>query len=281
MRRHLWALLGVVVVTAGCAPSANVEQERAALMARDKEWSQTAKDPDKMASFFATDGSVYATGMPVVTGTSAIRQTLGQMLSTPGFDLQWAAAKADVGTGGDVGYTTGTYQMTSAGGTEKGKYVTVWKKQDGQWKVAEDIFNADASPAPAPGPHTLVPPAKVTFGPGPASLPPGATMAVISGDPTKAEPFVLRAQLPAGYSVPPHSHPTDEHITVLSGTLGFGMGDTLDKAALQDVAAGGYALMPAQMHHYVLARTATTIQVHAMGPFAVNYVNPADDPSPK
>jgi len=110
-------------------------------------------------------------------------------------------------------------------------------------------------------------------------MPPGAKLAVLSGDPSKSEPFVLRAQLPAGYTVAPHWHPTDEHVTVLAGTFAFGMGDVLDKAALTDVPAGGYALMPAQMHHYAVAKTAATIQVHAMGPFAITYVNPTDDPS--
>ena len=72
-------------------------------------------------------------------------------------------------------------------------------------------------------------------------------MAVISGDPSQGVPFVVRAQLPAGYIIAPHWHPTDEHVTVVSGTFAFGMGDTLDKAAMQDLPSGGYALMPAQM----------------------------------
>jgi len=66
---------------------------------------------------------------------------------------------------------------------------------------------------------------------------------------------------------------------VLAGTFAFGMGDVLDKTTMTDVSAGGYALMPAQMHHYAVAKTAATIQVHGIGPFAITYVNPADDPS--
>jgi hypothetical protein len=57
------------------------------------------------------------------------------------------------------------------------------------------------------------------------------------------------------------------------------MGDTLDKAAATDLPVGGYGLLPAKMHHYAIAKTAATVQVHAMGPFVINYVNPADDPS--
>ena len=103
-------------------------------------------------------------------------------------------------------------------------------------------------------------------------------MAVVSGDPTQAQPFVIRAQMPAGYRIAPHWHPTDEHVTVLSGIVSLGMGEKFDQSALKDVPTGGYFVAPAEMRHFFMTRTAATIQVHGMGPFAVNYVNPADDP---
>jgi quercetin dioxygenase-like cupin family protein len=90
---------------------------------------------------------------------------------------------------------------------------------------------------------------------------------------------VVRLKMPAGYKIAPHWHPTDEHVTVLAGTFSLGMGDTFDKAAMKDLPAGGYVLLPAEMRHYAMARTAATVQVSGPGPFALNYVNPADDPS--
>ena len=42
---------------------------------------------------------------------------------------------------------------------------------------------------------------------GPPSLPPGAKVAVLEGDPSKPGPFVMRARLPDGYKIPPHTHP--------------------------------------------------------------------------
>jgi len=101
----------------------------------------------------------------------------------------------------------------------------------------------------------------------------------VSGDPSQAQPFVIRAQVPAGYKVPPHWHPGDENLTILSGTVALGMGETFDEKAMTEVPAGGYASLPAEMRHYFLAKTAATFKVHGMGPFVVNYVNPADDPS--
>ena len=104
-------------------------------------------------------------------------------------------------------------------------------------------------------------------------------MAVISGDPSKDGPFVIRGQLPPNYVIAPHWHPTDEHVTVLSGSVSMGMGDKVDKG--EELAAGGYAALPARMPHYLTTKTGATVQVHGMGPFVINYVNPTDDPSKK
>jgi ketosteroid isomerase-like protein len=267
-------------LAAGCGTSVNVEQERNSLLALDREWSQTTKDTDTFLSYFAPEASIYPQGMPVAAGAAAIRQAFTEMSSMPGFSLAWTPTKADVSAAGDVGYTAGRYEMTMAGGSERGKYVTVWKKQaGGEWKVMEDIFNADEAPKSPAAAHVMVAPSAVTWGDGPPSLPPGVKMAVVSGDPTQPQPFVIRAQMPAGYRIPLHWHPTDEHVTVLSGTVALGMGEQFDQAAMNELPAGGYFVAPAEMRHFFMARTAATIQVHGVGPFAVNYVNPADDPS--
>jgi ketosteroid isomerase-like protein len=270
---------------AGCV-SANVEQERTALLARDQAWSDNAKTADGLLAFMAPDATAFPPGAPKATGTEAIRTTVTEMFSTPGFSIKWTPAKAEVSGAGDVGYTTGSYTttMTNPAGnptTETGKYVTVWKKQANEWKVVEDIFNADAVAAPSAA-HAMVGGAgAVTWGDPPPSLPPGAKLAVLMGDPTKAGPFTIRGQLPAGYKIPAHWHPTDEYVTVLSGTFGIGMGEKFDEAALKDLNTGGFVALPATGRHFAMAKTATTIQVNGMGPFILNYVNPADDPSKK
>jgi quercetin dioxygenase-like cupin family protein len=129
--------------------------------------------------------------------------------------------------------------------------------------------------------HVAFTPTAVKWGPAPPALPPGAQMAVLEGDPSKDGPFVIRAKFPAGYKVPPHWHPTDEHLTVLQGVIQYGMGDTFDVAALHSYPAGSYVTSPKEMHHFVRAKGPTIIQLHAIGPFALTYVNPADDPRPK
>lgn len=279
MRRYAYLIvLGALV---GCARSVNVEEQRTALKTADSEWSQTAKDPDKFVTYVATDATFYPPGMPAVTGRDAIRKTFADMSSAPGFSLSWTADEAVVAGSGDIGYTTGTYTSSMAGGSERGKYVTVWKKEGDSWKVAEDIFNADAAPSAAASPHVMVAPADIKFGPPPPSLPPGARVAVVSGDPSQAQPFVIRLQVPAGYKIAPHWHPGVENVTVLNGTVALGMGEQFDESKMTTVGAGGYASLPAEMRHYFMAKGPATVQVHGMGPFVVNYVNPADDPSKK
>ena len=116
---------------------------------------------------------------------------------------------------------------------------------------------------------------------GPPSLPSGVQMAVLSGNPGKKGMFRIRLKMPAGYRLPPHWHPTDEHVTVISGSFAIGMGDKLDEQQSTVLKPGGYALASANMHHFAWAKTAAVVQVNLLGPFQINYVNPADDPSQK
>ena len=111
-------------------------------------------------------------------------------------------------------------------------------------------------------------------------LRPGAEIAVVSGNPDAVgEPFVMRMRYTGTVRVPPHWHPTDEHITVLSGTFMLGMGVQFDESAATELSAGAYAFAPAKMPHFAWSKGETVVQVHGIGPFAINYVNPADSPA--
>ena len=130
-------------------------------------------------------------------------------------------------------------------------------------------------------PHQMMTPGDMKWGPAPPALPPGAEAAVLEGDPGKSGTFVVRLKLPDGYRVPPHSHPTDELVTVISGTLMAGLGDTVNESAMHTLAAGSFAKMPANANHYVRAKGPVVLQITATGPFEVKYVNPKDDPRNK
>jgi hypothetical protein len=115
---------------------------------------------------------------------------------------------------------------------------------------------------------------------GPPGLPAGSTFTVVKGDPGKAGEFVILAKLPANYTVPPHHHPTDEIVRVMdAGSLSYGMGDKLDKSNAGSLTKGYHVTMQAGMNHWVFTGDSPTeIQVSGTGPFAITYVNPADDP---
>jgi len=121
----------------------------------------------------------------------------------------------------------------------------------------------------------------VKWGAPPPVFPPGAKFAVIAGDPAATGLVTVRFEMPAGYRIPPHFHPTDEHVTVLKGTFSIGMGDVVDKTHALTLSSGGYGIAMANMHHYAYTTTGATIQVHMQGPFAITYVNSADYPSKK
>lgn len=137
------------------------------------------------------------------------------------------------------------------------------------------------SMAMAQGGHVMLGPDDIRWGAAPPSLPRGAMLAVIEGKPSDPGPFTMRLKFPAGFKVAPHSHPAIEHLTVLSGTLHFGMGDTFDVGKLAPMRTGSFVVMPVGTTHFVEAREETVVQVHGVGPWGVKYVNPEDDPSRK
>lgn len=126
--------------------------------------------------------------------------------------------------------------------------------------------------------HVVVKADAVKWGPAPPSLPSGAMAAVLTGDPGKPAPYVLRVKLPDGFKVPPHWHPTDENVTVLKGTLMVGKGEKFKADESEALPAGSFMRMPKTMRHFAWARGETVLQVHGIGPFEITYVNSADDP---
>jgi len=140
------------------------------------------------------------------------------------------------------------------------------------------ISGAALHAADMPGP---VQANEIKWGPAPPVLPAGAKAAVLAGDPASSGFIAIRLKMPAGYKIPAHWHPTDEHITVISGTFAIGMGDVIDEKQSKTLKPGGYAVAQANMHHFAWTKTGAVVEVNMVGPFKITYVNPADDPSQK
>ena len=121
-------------------------------------------------------------------------------------------------------------------------------------------------------------PAEIRWKKGPESLPAGAEITVLEGDPSKPGPFVFRVKAPDGFTIPPHTHPRAERVTVIAGTFHIAMGEKLDKASGQAMSAGSFGYWPAGMKHFAWVTGETIVQFHGIGPWVINYLNPADDP---
>lgn len=121
-------------------------------------------------------------------------------------------------------------------------------------------------------------PNEIKWGPAPPFFRPGAQFAVLQGDPSKDGEYTVRLEMPDGYVVAPHYHPTIENVTVISGSFEYGMGDAVSETGAGQFGSGGFVSIPAQMHHWARAHGKTVVQVHGMGPFAITYVKESDDP---
>jgi quercetin dioxygenase-like cupin family protein len=105
----------------------------------------------------------------------------------------------------------------------------------------------------------------------------GCEIATVAGDPSaEGTQFVIRFRCADGAKVPAHWHPTDEYLTVLKGAFLVGTGDTLEESKLQTMNVGNFILMPKEMRHFAVNKGETIVQVHGMGPFKVNWVNPSE-----
>jgi len=147
------------------------------------------------------------------------------------------------------------------------------------WLVSIASLSAFLCAAESNAPtHSIFNQAEVSWAKGPASLPPGAEIKVLEGDPAKEGQFTMRLRFPDGYKIPPHWHPKVEHVTVLSGTFLIGMGERFAETNMKAMNAGAFGFWPAGMKHFVSVKGATVVQFHGVGPWGINYVNPSDDP---
>jgi quercetin dioxygenase-like cupin family protein len=140
---------------------------------------------------------------------------------------------------------------------------------------------AFGSPASAADEHKMFTPQDVKWSPAPPSIPKGAEVAVLFGDPSKEGVFAMRLKLPKGYQIPPHSHPKPEVVTVISGTFRVGMGETADPSKVHALPVGSLIGIPPGSTHYVSGDEETVVQLNSTGPWSLTYVNPKDDPRQK
>ena len=141
----------VMASHAASAQNVDLAAEADAIRALDVEWvaAVAAQDAAATAAFYAPDGAILPTGSPMAQGTDAVAAVWQGLFELPGFVLTFEPTFIEVSAAGDLAYDIGTYALSfdSDQGPvqDNGKYVVVWKKVDGVWKVAADIFNSNGA----------------------------------------------------------------------------------------------------------------------------------------
>ena len=120
--------------------------------------------------------------------------------------------------------------------------------------------------------HAVLPVNDEAWREGPPGMPPGARFAVISGDPTRPGAFMLRVELPPGYSIAPYRRSSDENMVVLAGSLKLGAGAVFDEREMRRLESGSFVLLPANEAHFAATDDGAIVQIFGTGPFAMEYV---------
>ncbi|HEY8850894.1 MAG TPA: nuclear transport factor 2 family protein [Gemmatimonadaceae bacterium] len=275
------ALIAVAIAALAQTATSQTRDERA-IRAASEAWQRyiAAQQVDSIVGLFTPDAVVLFANTPPTKGSTALRSSWTDIVKLPGFRVHWTPTWVDVASptrATEYGTYTESYDTPNGKMSDAGNYVTVWHKVKGKWRVALD---APVSTTPMPPATAALPAESSTLAVHPANsitwgdltgpgVPPGAKIAVLSGNPGAPGEFVLRLQFPDGYQVPVHWHPTAEQVTIVSGSLGFAMGNTWDANALRIYTPGDFAYLPANHAHFALAHGPTVVQVNGMGPFVI------------
>lgn len=275
------ALIALAIAALAQTAASQSRDERAVRAASDA-WQRYIAEQkvDSIVALHTPDAVVLFANAPPMKGSVAIRSGWSDIVKIPAYKVQWTPTRIDVASkkvATEYGTYTESYDTPSGKATDAGNYVTIWHKVNGKWRVALD---APVSNVPIPAPAT--PPtdpstmethsaSALTWGdltaPGFA---PGAKITVLHGNPAGTGGFVARLQFPDGYQIPVHWHPAGENVTVVSGSLSLGMGNTFDASALRTYGPGDFAYLPPSQAHFGQAHGATIVQLNGRGPFVIN-----------
>jgi uncharacterized protein (TIGR02246 family) len=142
-------ITAVVLMFASVA-AAQTNADEGAIRKIDQAWSKAAQDRnvDQAVSFYAQDASVLPFNAPIANTPEQIRAIWQHLLSDQNTTISFGPTKIEVSKSGDMAYDVGWIELKTKDAqgnptTERGKYVVVWRKRDGQWKAVADIFNTD------------------------------------------------------------------------------------------------------------------------------------------
>ena len=276
-RVSVFAAIAIAVLSQTAA--GQTKEQQAIREAGDK-WQRdiAADNVDAIVALHTPDAVLMFSNAPLAKGSQAVRETYTDMVKLPGLVMHWIPTRIEVTsptTATEYGTYTDSFDTPSGKIRDAGNYVVLWRKIDGKWRVALDAPST-TTPLPATMPAeqsdmvTRTGNALTWTDFSPPGFPPGAKISVLHGDPFSPGQFVLRLQLPDGYQIPLHWHPTAEYVTVVSGLFQFGMGKSLDTTTQRAFNAGDFVYIPPRQPHFAQARGVTVVQITGNGPFQLN-----------
>jgi ketosteroid isomerase-like protein len=278
--------LTIVAAAAPAQTASSQTRDERAIRALGEQWQRyiANKNVDSIVALHASDAVVMMSHAGLTRGTASIRALYTEMVNTPGLILHWTPTKIDVASptvATEYGTYTESYDGPGGKISDAGNYVVVWHKINGRWRIAVDapVTSMPSPPAVPPEASEMVARtgSMLTWTDfSPPGFPAGGKATVLYGDPFSRGRFVLRLQLPDGYEIPLHWHPTAENLTVLSGELQFGIAGDLSDG--RRYGPGDYVYIPARQAHYAETRGPTVLQIAGQGPLQINLGTPRAAP---
>ena len=140
------ALLVTGLISASPALAHSVEAQLEEITVK---WVEAFKQRDfvTIEGFYAPDGFLLPPNSPAIQGRQAIGEMWKSWGDLPNVEITFGAVRGEASSSGDMAYEYGTYifafDTDSGRVTDKGKYVTVWKRIGGVWQVAADMFSSN------------------------------------------------------------------------------------------------------------------------------------------
>ena len=274
----------VAAIAAISQTAAGQTAAQRAIRAAGEQWQKdiAARNVDGIVALHTSDAVLMFSNAPLAKGSAAVRALYDEMVRTPGLLLHWVPTKIEVTsptTATEYGTYTESYDSPGGKLRDNGNYVVLWRKIDGKWRVALDAPST-ITPLPAMMPSeesAMVSRSgsSLTWSDfSPPGFPPGGKITVLHGDPFSPGPFALRLQLPDGYQIPLHWHPNAEYMTVLSGGLQMGLGNSVDLKSANRYEPGDFLFIPGREAHFGQVQGATVVQITGNGPFQLNIGTP-------
>jgi ketosteroid isomerase-like protein/quercetin dioxygenase-like cupin family protein len=280
---HTFPVLTALIAVTIATPTASCQtRDERAIRAAGEQWQRyiAAKNVDSIVALHTPDAVVMMSHAALTRGTASIRTLYDELVNTPGLILHWTPMKIDVASptvATEYGTYTESYDRPGGKLSDAGNYVVIWHKIDGRWRIALDAPNTAMPESPAAPPEA----SEIVSRTGsmltwtdftPPGFPAGGKVTVLYGDPFSRGRFVMRLQLPDGYEIPLHWHPTAENLTVLSGGLQLVMSGDLSDG--RTYGPGDYVYIPARQAHSAETRGPTVLQIAGQGPFQINLGTP-------